>query len=1106
MTSSHFITNEPDRNLASVINGIIPNKTESMDFLVGYFYFSGIEGFAEKVKDKHIRILVGKDLDPELVKTSSTAQLFPKNQLKTGTDIQESYQQTLIDLFNNSAYFENKQNEASFRIYMDKLKNGTLEIRRTKEPWHAKLYIFNYNSESSENGETPGCVITGSSNLTYNGLEGQGEINVRFNSTPEHEEATRIFNELWDDSIKLVNKETFETFKKKISEKIWLDNIPTPYLAFLRVLHEYFNLDTARKIRTPYETTNQRFQNLKYQADAIRMAINAIEKHNGVIIADVVGLGKSIIASSVADNLRLPTIIIAPPHLIPQWDDYITEFRLSTAKAFSSGKIEAALDHFKKFFKNEQCLIIIDEAHNYRNEFTQDYAMLHELCQENKVMLLTATPFNNAPSDIYSMVKLFQYPSKTTLQTVANLGKEFRELIREFKKIKDDQREKKLSDEEIKPQIVAISNEIRRIIEPLVIRRSRLDLKAIPAYAEDLKIQNIDFPEVQPPKLLEYDLGNLSGLYQDTLEQISPEDPNATHNYFKATRYNPLQYIKEGERRKKLINIIEKQGFDYDLFASGQRNLAQFMRTMLVRRFESSQRAFKISLDNMLFYCNSIKNWMEKRKRVPIFKKGQLPIIDNESTVDDEDCDSDLEDKIKKLQDKGLFEIPTDYLTADFLKNLNSDIKVLESLKKRWEKVSEDDDPKWNEFIKIIERQLKKEPNRKIVVFSQFADTVEYLYEKLHQKRLPVLEYTSHSSSPAKKEAIRNNFDAGVPEEHQKDDYKILIATDAISEGYNLHRAGAIFNYDIPYNPTRVIQRVGRINRINKKVFDKLFIYNYFPTEIGESETRIKAISTLKMAMIHALMGEDTKILTTDEQLKSFFKDQYERLTAQEEQQSWYVKYLALYNQMLNSDEMKEALQLPLRTKLHRKEAKQDGVLLFAKHGLNYVFKFSNNADDKPQILAPEDALALFEAAADEIAYPLSDRFDPIFDSLKKPENRTNRDVDTSKRNALDKIKIILEETKKKKDNKEKLEYLHNLQEVIKLDAISGYNLRFINQLKKDEYDTLYDKISDDYLVRILNGFNGLDFHGEESLIVAEELETQTAQDEPQNAVQLSLL
>ena len=102
------------------------------------------------------------------------------------------------------------------------------------------------------------------------------------------------------------------------------------------------------------------------------------------------------------------------------------------------------------------------------------------------------------------------------------------------------------------------------------------------------------------------------------------------------------------------------------------------------------------------------------------------------------------------------------------------------------------------------------------------------------------------------------------------DQYKILVATDAISEGYNLHRAGTIFNYDIPYNPTRIIQRVGRINRINKKVFDQLFIYNYFPTSIGETETRTKEITTLKMAMIHAIMGEDMQYLTADEELNNF--------------------------------------------------------------------------------------------------------------------------------------------------------------------------------------------------------------------------------------------
>lgn len=1093
MPSYHFITNEPNRNLSSIFNGIISDRIESMDFLVGYFYFSGIEQFAEKIKDQHIRILVGKDLDPKLVKLSSTSQTLFDEQRKSANQLREDYQQTLIDLFNKSEYFEDKQNVDSFRIYMEKLKNGTLEIRRTKDPWHAKLYLFNYNDNLSENGENPGCVITGSSNLTYNGLKGQGEINVRFNSRPEHEEASKLFNKLWDESLPLVNSATFESFKKKISEKIWLDKIPSPYLAFLRVLHEYFNLDTTQRIRTPYETSHQRFQNLKYQEDAVRMALNAIEKHNGVIIADVVGLGKSIIASSVADNLHLRTIIIAPPHLKPQWEDYKHEFHLD-AEVFSSGKIEAALEHFKRYVhKNERWLIIIDEAHNYRNEITQDYALLHELCQNNKVMLLTATPFNNAPTDIYSMVKLFQYPSKTTLQTVANLGRAFTTLITQFKKIKDKQKKKTITEDQVQEQITAISNEIRRIIEPLVIRRSRLDLKAIPAYAEDLKIQNIDFPEVQPPQLLEYKLGNLSTLYRDTLEQISPEDPNnASHSFFKATRYNPLDYVLPSRKEKVRKIIEEKQGFDYDLFISGQRNLAQFMRTMLVRRFESSQRAFKISLDNMLYYCNNIKNWIEKRSKVPIYKKGQLPDVESlyESTEDKEDSDFDFEEKIEKLKEKGLFEIPVSYLRiADFLKDLNSDIKVLESLKKRWDKVSEENDPKWNEFISILGGRLNNEKNRKIVVFSQFADTVEYLYEKLHEKGLPVLEYTSRSSSPTKKETIRYNFDAGIEDEFQKDDFKILIATDAISEGYNLHRAGAIFNYDIPYNPTRVIQRIGRINRINKKVFDQLFIYNYFPSEIGESETRIKEISTLKMTMIHALMGEDTKILTSDEQLYSYFKDQYERLMAKEEQQSWYVKYLSIYNQKQGTQDMENALQLPLRSKLLRKDAKEDGVLFFAKHGANYVFKFSNNSEDKPQVLAPEQALALFDAAIDETGFPVSERFDAIFKLLKQSDNRNNSDVDQTKRKALDKVKIISKSVKN--DDNEKKEYLKRLSDVIIKDALSGYDLRFINQLKPSEYDTIYQKISEDYLVRILNGYDNIDFHGPETLIVAEELSTQ---------------
>ncbi|MGC3977661.1 MAG: C-terminal helicase domain-containing protein [Paludibacteraceae bacterium] len=301
--------------------------------------------------------------------------------------------------------------------------------------------------------------------------------------------------------------------------------------------------------------------------------------------------------------------------------------------------------------------------------------------------------------------------------------------------------------------------------------------------------------------------------------------------------------------------------------------------------------------------------------------------------------DDELDSAIKKLNAKGLFEIKTEYLKPSFFEELNSDILILQNLKDKWDSISFD--PKLEQFVTILNSQLKKEPDRKIIVFSQFADTIDYLGEKLEKSGLPVFSYTAGKSSPRNKEIIKANFDAGYDTYKQQDEYKILVATDAISEGYNLHRAGSIYNYDIPYNPTRVIQRVGRINRINKKMFDKLYIYNYFPTEIGEAETRTKQISTLKMDMIHAIMGEDTKILTSDEELRTYFIKQYNDLNFANEQKSWDTEYRAKLNQLINTPEMKQALKLPLRSKTRRKSENtdQNGVLIFAKKGHDFVFE-----------------------------------------------------------------------------------------------------------------------------------------------------------------------
>ena len=902
-----FITNQNNRFLSEIINGILP-KCENSYFLIGYFYFSGFVELYEQLKNKNIRVLIGLDIERDMINRIREVD-YHSTLNHTRTEIRQNYYSSLVELFNETDYFDSQQQEEAFKVFYEKIKDGSLQIRKTKEPNHAKMYLFENKEEFAECGTYPGALITGSSNLSLAGLKGRLELNAILRAKTDYLEGKHIFDELWDNAIIIADKNNIIEFENGVIEKIWFEKLYSPYSFYLRVLYEYFSIDYDKEFKTAYDITDGKFLDLKYQADAIQMSLVTIEKHNGVIISDVVGLGKSIIASAVAHNMGLRTIVVAPPHLKQQWEDYRSEFSFN-AQIESSGNIEKALRYYKEHVdEKKKWLIIIDEAHKYRNEYTQDYFNLHQLCQGNKVMLLTATPFNNKPQDIYSMIRLFQIPSKSTLKTVDNLGREFRVLIKQYKELTKEQKDGKLTDTEIRKQVDIIAGRIRSIIAPLVIRRSRIDLKAISAYRTDLKKQKIDFAEMDDPELLEYPLGDLKDLYLETLNLISPDTPTDAEKegIFKAARYQPIKYVVP-EREFYLQKVIEDAGFEYNLFKGTQRNLSKFMRHLLVRRFESSTAAFKSSLESMIISSKHVLKWIEKRRKVPVYKKGYLPDINelyetDNDYIDDETKEQGIELELEKLNAKGLVEIDINDLSEDFVKDVHSDILLLEYIHQKWfEEKWIKNDPKVTAFKMILQKMCNQEPNRKVIVFSEFADTVNYLYNCLKGENIGVFKYTSTDASPTNKEIIHTNFDAGIKQELQRDDYKVLIATDAISEGYNLHRAGAIFNYDIPYNPTRVIQRIGRINRVNKKMFNKLHIFNYFPTDVGEKETRTKEISTLKMAMIHAIMGEDTKVLTSNEELRSYFKERYMQELHTNESESWESKYRELLDKSIDSE------------------------------------------------------------------------------------------------------------------------------------------------------------------------------------------------------------
>jgi superfamily II DNA or RNA helicase len=1051
------ITNTGENTLSAGLKNILP-LCDRVDALVGYFYFSGFKDLHEELKDKTIRILVGMDIDKKILEKVSTLKDLNLDSNLIDTKVSSrsgakaDYIENFSHIFNDTDYFDNEDSQKAFEIFLTKIKDGSLQIRKTLEANHSKFYILHNNKDSS--AESKGTVIVGSSNLTVSGLKGQKEHNIVLKENHYLEDHSKEFEQYWNDpdNIALADLESSDNFISEVKKKIWLYSLPDPLLMYYKVLSEYFSMIEIENMKTPKSITGGKFSDLKYQKDAINMGIDRIRKFGGVIIADVVGLGKSVIASAIAHNLGLKTIIIAPPHLENQWRDYMSEFDFK-GQVYTTGKIQEALDRHGD--DQGKLLFILDEAHKHRNEDTDNYKLLHRLCAGHYVMALSATPFNNDPKDIYALIKLFSTPGQSTIRTVENLSMSFHMLFKRYKAVRKELRKDSKDDAhalEIKTELHDIADELRKMIEPLIIRRSRLDLEEIEEYKEDLKKQGVSFAKVKDPQLLEYDLGNMFDLYINTLEKISPEDKSTS---FVGVRYKPASYLKAGsEFIKKLIdNEDDEDGITAEekiqRITQAQVNIAKFMRRLLVRRFESSVGAFKISLRNMINSSEEMLGWYQNLKEVPIYKKGSLPETEDLYEMDD----AQREELLSKFEGKGLIRIPASELQPEFEDHLKKDISLLKGIQQEWSE--NNNDPKY-EFLKYkISESISKDKNRKIIIFTEFSDTANYIYQKLSAEGFKrIYKYSSEDATDENKRIIRANFDAGLEKEKQSDDFDVIIATDAISEGFNLHRAGTVINYDIPYNPTRVIQRVGRINRINKKVFEELYIYNFFPTATGESETRTKAISTLKMDLIHTLLGEDTKTLTSEEDLKNYFAKQYNEENQKNESLSWDAPYKNTWLKIKDDPEiMKKLSEIPHRSRIARKTGKP-GVVAFAKKSGNFVFAYGETAETV-QIVSPRIALPLFDDTTDaEKSHPTSMNFDPIYKMAKEHifKDNTKASVDTGrKQDALGKIKFLGENYPQAND------LCRDLIKVIKdLDGLPNGVLKEIIDLKIDKTD--YEK------------------------------------------------
>lgn len=1053
-------------NVGRTLQAALANALQTaagVDIAVGFFYLSGFAVLAEQLRDKHVRVLVGMEIDPNAV--PELAQLArnedveltpwqPRKPTTSLTALRDNYLEALVGFINDSDVLDDSATAAVFDLFVEKIANGSLEIRKTIKPDHAKYYLVRNRPDQSQNGDFPGTVFMGSSNFTYRGLVGQGELNDSFRDKSRFDEYHLRFESMWQTSasISIADRHTKDRFLADLRPRVWRFVTPTPYSIYVRVLHEVFGGERTEALLTPAQITRKRYSDLEYQIDAVRATIDRLRSYDGVILADVVGLGKSVIAATVARNLDMRTVIIAPPHLIPQWDEYKEDFGIRGSRIFSSGNIREIHERYQ--IASEPMLLVIDEAHRFRNEDTVDYRLLHQLCRshpENKVMLLTATPFHNDPKDVFALLKLFQTPGQATIRSIDNLSLRFRELIVRYANLRRDMSKNK-DHIAIEREADAIAAEQRRLIEMVVIRRSRLDLERITRYKDDLARQGFEFARVIGPELLEYDLGRLDGLYLHTLDRITGA---ADGDALIGARYQPANYLTD---RGQFLKQFGAELGEQDL-KTAQTNLAKFMRRLLVMRFESSKEAFRATLRNMIDANQLVEDWWVKLGKVPIMKKTGLPDPADFGGEDGELSDEALEQELQELRErKGLVAIDTKWLDQRFLSDVQHDRDLLTAIYREWfqDEAIASVDPKLEGLSAELRRLLSESPERKIVVFSAYADTVRYLEAELQRRgHTRVISYTA-VDGVARQRLIRANFDASISAENQSSAYDIVVATDALSEGYNLNRAGIVINYDIPYNPTRVIQRIGRINRINKRMFESLLIYNFFPTTVGEAETHIRQIATLKIKLFNAVIGSDTRTLTKDEELLSFFKGEYERAAREGDALSWDADHREAYDRARRSPAvLEEALRIPRRSRIKRQQSKGPRAVVFGKKGEQVVFTVADEAG-QPAMTSVERALPLFVADPSERATEVDASFVDVF-RLAKESLFANHELPPVKGRRARAVKVL---TALGSALPESQTYCKDLVTVIKsLDDLSDGTLKDIADLELKDREGAFHEL-----------------------------------------------
>jgi superfamily II DNA or RNA helicase len=942
-TDLTFITNEKGKHLKERFDVLIKDS-KLFDCLAGYFYTSGFYAIYPALeKTEKIRILIGISTDKQTHDLLNAAKQEQQQSLQFSHAETKKEIESLIEKEMEDST-DSRTVEGGVVKFIEWIRNKKLEIHAyPSQNIHAKLYIMTFKDGDRDVGR----VITGSSNLTQSGLVDNLEFNVELKNSADHIFAKNKFEELWKDSV-----DVSEKYIQTIEDKTWLKQNVTPYQLYLKLLYEYFKDELSQTDEVFAKYLPVEFMKLEYQEQAVLNAKKILEEYGGVFVSDVVGLGKTYIATLLAGQIDGRTLVIAPPMLLERdnpgsWRNAFSDFRIH-ADFESIGKLDDILERGTGKYQN----IIIDEAHRFRTESNMTYEKLAEICRGKRIILVTATPYNNSPRDILSQIKLFQKAKKSTIPNLPDLESFFSRLDNKLKNL-DRQRDHAEYISTVKENALEIRE---KVLKYLMVRRTRTEISKY--FTADLKKQNLKFPDVENPAPLFYELNEVEDeVFSKTIELISKR--------FKYARYMPMLYYT-GK-----IDQLEEQA---------QKNMGKFMKILLVKRLESSFFAFKNSVDRFIYsYEMFIKE----------FDKGNVYVSKKHTNKIFELLENDDDKAIQKLIDEEkALKYKAEEFRADnelnFLADLKSDLEILRQIKILWHRINRD--PKLIKFLQqLTQDKILKE--NKLIIFTESKETAEYIAKNINEK-FPdsALCYTG-GSGEATRDIVIKNFDDKA--RHPENDYRILVSTEVLSEGVNLHRSNVVINYDIPWNPTRMMQRVGRINRLDTK-FDKIYTFNFFPSQQGNDEIKLRESAEAKINAFLTLLGGDAALLTEGEPVGSH--ELFNRLvskktlTGEDESEESELKYLQVIKDLRDKepDLFEQIKLLPKKSRTAKiDQTHRESLITYFRRGKLQKF-FTATEKGEAQELDFLTAASIIESSADEEKQILPEEFYDLLDKNKE--------------------------------------------------------------------------------------------------------------------------